>query len=64
MSTEGKRDKPNDVLGVDKNSGLYTCPECGQVSNPGCPNCFHARYKGEDPLQPNPEAMIPDEAEK
>ena len=49
--------KPVDVLGLDAENGLYTCPTCKKAgSNPGCFNCFHDPYRGDDPFDFNPEA--------
>jgi len=37
-------------LGIDETTGAYTCPECHRLYNLSCGNCFHSRYKDEDPL--------------
>jgi len=46
---------------IDKNTGIFSCPECGQIVNPKCGNCFHSRFKGEDPLQPSDESLTDSE---
>jgi len=46
----------NDVLGLDKNSGLHTCPSCKKISNPPCRHTFHNPYRGDDPFDFNPES--------
>ncbi len=39
---------------IDENTGAYVCPECGELYSKGCGNCFHSRYKDEDPLATGP----------
>ena len=34
----------------DPNSGMIVCPECGLLVNQSCGNCFHNRFKDEDPF--------------
>jgi predicted RNA-binding Zn-ribbon protein involved in translation (DUF1610 family) len=48
---------------IDEETGMYVCPECGQLVNQGCRNCFHARYKDEDPFNFNSEAVINEKLE-
>lgn len=48
--------KPEDVLGVDIDNGLHTCPTCGKAgSNPGCGHNFYKPYHGDDSFDFNPE---------
>lgn len=57
-------EKKGQIPNVDKNTGVFSCPECHEVFNSGCRNCFHSRFKGEDPFQPNSEVLINYDEEK
>lgn len=49
-----KRDNLNKVK-IDEKTGMFVCPECGKLVNQNCGNCFHNRFKDEDPFNFNPE---------